>query len=179
MKRFVLALSVTVAVVSGLTVTSAFATGKGTVSLFTGGGGTATWVSTHGNNHSAVLLSLQSAGDYAGITLKHISATAPSVAPTFVTDNYAAGSPRLVMEFAGGGMLFGYPSQFSSQWEVAGTCVAAGSYTDYTSALAAVQADATCGGNVIAAYVVADGSGGTPEADTISSLVYDGATYIG
>lgn len=184
MRRLTLALTITAAaVVAGLAATSASATAYGNLSFFSGGGGSAAWAGTQ-NKHSAVQLNVPGAGDYAGIELNRFSATAPADAPTFTTDRYAAGSPRLVIEFAGGANLFGYPSQFDSQWEVAGcTSVAPNNYTNYESALAALgagtQADGIpCGGDVTAVFVVADGSGG-PETDSITTLVYDGTAYIG
>jgi hypothetical protein len=186
MRRLTLALVIAIAaVLSGLAATSAFATAYGNIGFFSGGGGSAAWVTVHGNAHSAVELSAPNSGAYAGIELKHVSATAPADAPSFTTDAYAAGSPRWVIDFAGGAHLFGYPSQFDSQWEVAGcNSVAANNYTDYATALAdlqdGTQADgsSTCGGSVTAVDVVADGSGG-PETDDITSLVYDGTAYIG
>lgn len=185
MRRLTLALSITAAaVVAGLAATSAFASAYGNLSFFTGGGGSAAWAGTP-NKHSAVQL-IAPSGGYAGIQLNHVSTAAPADAPTFTTNNYAAGSPRLVMEFAGGGNLLGYPSQFGSQWEVTScNSVAPNNYTDYSSALAALQtgtqADgSSCDGNVTSVFVVADdSSGATSETDTITSLVYGGTTYIG
>jgi hypothetical protein len=186
MRRLTLALGIIVAAaVSGLAATSASATAYGNLSFFSGGGGSAAWSGTP-NKHSAVQLVAPSGGE-AGIQLNRISTTAPADAPTFTTDNYAAGSPRLIMFFAGGAHLFGYPSQFGSQWEVAGCdSVAAGTYTDYATALGKLQggtqSDGTtsCGGDVIGVDLVADdSSGATSETDSITSLVYDGTAYIG
>lgn len=185
MRRFTLPLCIAVAALaSGLAASSAFASAYGNLSFFAGGGGSAGWTGAP-NKHSAVQLSAPSAGDFAGIALNRFSPAAPADAPSFTTSNYAAGSPRLVIEFAGGADLFGYPSQFNSQWEVANCAgVAPNDYTDYATALADRQAgkqtdNSSCAGNVTGVFVVADGSGGNPETDTITSLVYGGTSYIG
>lgn len=185
MRRLTLPLCIAVAgLASGLAASSAFASAYGNLSFFTGGGGSAAWAGAP-NKHSAVQLSAPSAGDFAGIALNRFSPTAPADAPSFTTSNYAAGSPRLVIEFAGGADLFGYPSQFNAQWEVAHCAnVAPNNYTNYATALADLQAgtqtDAgSCGGDVTGVFVVADRSGGNPETDSITSLVYGGTSYIG
>lgn len=186
MRRLTLALCITAAaVVAGLAATSAFASAYGNLSFFSANGGSAAWAGAP-NKHAAVQLYATASGGYGGIQLNHISTTAPASAPTFTTDLYAAGSPRMVIEFAGGANLLGYPSQFNSQWEVAGcSSVAPNNYTDYSTALDALQSGAqadgsACGGNVTAVFVVADDSSGAPsETDSITSLVYDGTAYIG
>jgi hypothetical protein len=183
MRRLTLALGITAVVAGGLAAASAFATAYGNLDFFAGGGGTAGWTGTGPSAHSTVRLVVP-AGGYAGISLKHVGATAPSDAPTFTTDAYAAGSPRLVIEFSGGARLFGYPSQFDSLWEVSSCAsVPANGYTTYAVALAALQGgsqgdSSACGGDVTAVYVVADAGGG-PETDDITAFTYDGTAYIG
>ena len=157
----------------GFAVAPAHANAIGHVDFFSGGNGSARW----SHAHATIDLSVPAGGDYAGFSLSHFSSTAPSEAPTLATDNYAAGSPRLVMEFSDGGVLFGYPSPFA-QWEVR-NCPGYGGplYTSYEAALAGLGD--SCGGDVAAVYVVADASGGAPENDSITSFVYDGTSYVG
>jgi len=179
MKRLVM-LGVIVALgaatAAGFAVAPAHANAIGHIDLFSGDGGTAAWSHAHATIELTAV-----AGGYAGFSLSHFSGTAPSAAPTFATDNYAAGSPRLVMEFSDGGSLFGYPSQFGSQsqWEVRSCPSYAGAlYVSYTVALAGLGN--SCGGDVTAVFVVADDSSGvTEEVDSITSFVYDGTSYIG
>lgn len=147
---------------------TAYAEPASNVSFFNGGGGSAGWLP----RHNGIQLSVPVAGAYAGITLHHFDAQLPADAPTFATTAYAAGSPRWVIEFADGSALFGYPLQFGNQWEVRGCPGYTGPmYTTYADAAA------SCTGDVTAVYIVADGSGGFPETDTITGIQYGGGNY--
>lgn len=171
MRRFLLLTAVAAAVgVMAAMTSTASATAYGNIVFFTGGDGTANWVVEHADAHSAIQLTAPdqtSYSDYAGFEIRNVGTTAPTVAPTFTTSSYAAGSPRWVIEFAGGAYLWGYPSPFS-QWQVAGCNSVGFAYTDYATALAALQ-----GGTQ------SDGSSGTAEYDTITNVTYDGKTYVG
>jgi uncharacterized repeat protein (TIGR01451 family) len=124
---------------------------------------------------------------YAEITINSPPTAAPSTAPTFTTNNYNAGSPHWVIQFADGDSLVGYPSNADlggANWSVvpasSGAC---SSLTDspehdtYTHALAFIQ-NAGCGGNVTGAAIVADGSQAAGTSDTITDIVYDGETLV-
>ena len=159
---------VAVSHVGRLAAGTAYAEPASNVSFFNGGGGSANWLP----QHSGIRLNLPTAGAYAGITLHHFGTELPALEPTFVTSAYAAGSPRWVIQFADGSLMFGYPAQFGNQWEVRGCPDYSGPmYTTYA------VARASCSGEVTAVYIVADGSGGTPENDTITDILYGGEDY--
>lgn len=69
-------------------------------------GGTASYA------NGAVTLTMPSSPSTAGagVELSNVPAKLPADAPTFSTDNYAAGSPRWYIQFTSGDYLFGYPS---------------------------------------------------------------------
>ena len=159
---------VAVSHVGRLAAGTAYAEPASNVSFFNGGGGSANWLP----QHSGIRLNLPTAGAYAGITLHHFGTELPALEPTFVTSAYAAGSPRWVIEFANGSLLFGYPAPFS-QWEVRGCAGYSGPmYTTWA------DASASCGSSeVTAVYIVADGSGGIPETETITRIQYDNEDY--
>jgi hypothetical protein len=103
--------------------------------------------------------------------------------PSFTTDNYAAGSPRWVIELGNGDHLFGYPAQLGgtantsftgNQWEAdthSGTALTSPLYTTYAAAVAAAGG---FGETVTSAYVVEDGDQAAGTVDTISHLAYGG-----
>ena len=136
-----------------------------------GTGAHASW-----NGSDSVKLTVGSPTDttFAQVALAHPPAVAPLTAPTFTTDNYAAGSPRWVLEFSSGCDLFGYPSQLSTtaNWQVNGATGCghtADQYTTYALALAAAGSTQVTG-----AYIVADGDQTPGTTDTITAIQYGG-----
>jgi len=151
-------------------------------------------LSASGTGASAVL---NSAGDpvltvgspssttFAEMQVDDVSATAPSSAPSFATNNYSTGSPVWEIQFADGDSLYGYPSQAGlgdANWTVipasSGTCASltqTPEYDTYMSALAFIQENG-CAGNVIAAAIVANGDQAAGTSDTITGVSYDGLT---
>lgn len=93
-----------------------------------------------------------------------------TVAPTLATDNYAAGSPRWVLQLGNGKTLFGYPAQFGSttdNWEVNGVS----GYFTYDQA---VQKAGGYGQVVANAFIVADGDQAAGTTDVVSHVSYGG-----
>jgi hypothetical protein len=140
------------------------------VTLSGGSGGSATWAGLHS---IALAVGSDTSHTYAQVTINGVSGTdAPGTAPELTTDNYAAGSPRLVIDFANGYWLVGYPSQanVTGGWEADGP----GGYykygVDYATALGDVGASHT---TVSRAYVVADGDQAAGTTDTVT-LTYNG-----
>jgi hypothetical protein len=140
------------------------------VTLSGGYGGTATWAGLHS---IALTVGPSTSQTYAQVTINGVSGTdAPATAPALATDNYAAGSPRLVIDFANGYWITGYPSQagVTGGWEADGP----GGYykygVDYATALGDVGASHT---TVSRAYVVADGDQAAGTTDTVT-LTYNG-----
>ncbi|HEY4464820.1 MAG TPA: ricin-type beta-trefoil lectin domain protein [Streptosporangiaceae bacterium] len=122
-------------------------------------------------------------GTIATIVIKNAPPAAPTAAPSFTTDNYSSGSPEWLMEFAGGGWLYGYPSNAglgSSNWKTAahGKCTtttlhpAYGTYADMLAALV----NAGCAGDVTEAGIFADGTQYPVLSDTITNIQYNGQT---
>lgn len=107
----------------------------------------------------------------------------PDTAPSFTTDNYAAGSPRFVFILGNGDIIDGYPAQLGTaantsftgdQWTAetaTGVLLTSPEYTTYADAVAAAGG---YGETAAQAYVVADGDQPDGTADTISRLQYDG-----
>ncbi|MHB1941395.1 MAG: hypothetical protein ACYCS9_11335 [Candidatus Dormibacteria bacterium] len=141
------------------------------VSFYAHGGATAKWVAPH----SAIQLTVPNSSSYAIIVFHHFSPTASMTAPSFTTDTYGSGSPRWYIQFAGGGYLFGFPSQYP-YWNVEGCSDVSGGYPfSYTTALTALQnSTSNCGGNVTGVYIVADSSQPTPAVDTLTNIQYGG-----
>jgi hypothetical protein len=135
--------------------------------------GTGAHASWNGNDSVKLTVGSPSGSTFAEVKLASPPALAPATAPTFITNNYAAGSPRWVLEFSSGCDLFGYPSQLSTtaNWQVNGTgCgTTAAQYTTYALALAAANST-----HVTAAYIVADGDQTPGTTDTITAIQYAG-----
>lgn len=136
-------------------------------SFSTGGNATAGWLP----HHSGFTATLPDEGSYAVITLHHISSTAPAVAPTLVTDNYAAGSPRWYIQFSDGDYLFGYPNGL---WDTEGPNVGYHYGVDWATGVGYMGDESVTG-----AYVVMDASQPVPATDNITSLTYDGFSVGG
>jgi hypothetical protein len=140
-----------------------------------GTGAHASW-----NGNDSVKLTVGSpSGTYAQVALANPPATAPATAPSFSTDNYAAGSPRWVIEFSSGCDLFGYPTGNSTfpagdlnNWQVNGATGCGTTLAQYTTyALAVAAAGST---RVTGAFIVADGDQAPGTTDTITAIQYDG-----
>jgi hypothetical protein len=122
---------------------------------------------------------------FARMAVNSPSTTAPTAAPGFTTNNYASGSPRWYIQFAGGDSLYGYPAQADlgkGNWAVvtpsSGSCSTqkpTSTFGSYASMLAFIQ-NAGCGGNVSGAGIIADGGQAAGTSDTITSVSYDGET---
>ncbi len=128
-----------------------------------------------------------SGSTYAEITINSPPSAAPSTAPTFTTNNYSAGSPHWLIQFADGDSIAGYPSNSllgGSNWSVlpaaSGTCSTlthTPEFDTYTDILAFIQ-DNGCAGNVTGAAIVANGDQVAGTSDTITDIVYDGETLV-
>jgi Ricin-type beta-trefoil lectin domain len=116
---------------------------------------------------------------FAQVKLANPPALAPATAPSFTTDNYAAGSPRWVIEFSSGCDLFGYPTGNTTfpagalnTWSVNGATGCGHTATPYTTyALALAAAGST---QVTGAFIVADGDQTPGTTDTITDILYGG-----
>jgi hypothetical protein len=134
-----------------------------------GTGASATW---NGTDSVKLTVGSPTSSTFAQVALAHAPATAPAIAPSFTTNNYAAGSPRWVIEFANGdyidsnqtgvvGAADGWEYNTGSGWTGYGDT--------YAQALAAVGAT-----TVKSAYIVADGDQAAGTTDTITNIQYNG-----
>lgn len=147
-----------------------------------GTGASAVWNSA---GNPVLTVGTPSGSTFAEMQIDNVPSAAPTTAPSFATTNYAAGSPRWVIQFAGGDSLFGYPAQAdlgSSNWSVipasTGVChTLTPPHQDdtYTNQLSFIQGNG-CGGNVTAAFIVADGDQAAGTSDTITGVSYNGET---
>lgn len=114
---------------------------------------------------------------YAQAVINGVAGTAvptPSDTTGFTTDNYAAGSPRLVIELASGHSLWGYPAASGLNGTAMAWAVDNGStYTDYATAYNTAGAAAT---TVRDAFLVADADQAAGTHDTITGLAFGGST---
>ena len=142
-----------------------------------GTGSAAVW-----DGPNAVKLTVGStSGTYAELAVNNPPAMAPTTAPSFTTDNYAAGSPRWVIEFSSGCDVFGYPAQLGgstntsftgNQWSVNGTSGCGTTTSLYVTYAAAVAAAGST--HVTGAFIVADGDQSPGTTDTITDISYGG-----
>ncbi len=103
-------------------------------------------------------------------------AAAPGIEPSFTTDNYAAGSPRWVIELSNGKSLWGYPPNAHLNGTGFGWTVDNGNtYTSYAAAVSAAGAGAT----VTSAFIVADGDQAAGTHDTLTNVQYGGQILSG
>jgi hypothetical protein len=99
------------------------------------------------------------------------TALSASNAPSFVTDNYAAGSPRWVIELNNGNSLWGYPPNSGLNGTDFAWAVNNGNtYTSYAAAYATADASST---TIKDAFIVADGDQPST-TDTISDATFNG-----
>ncbi len=114
-------------------------------------------------------------GGYAVASLHHTPSTLPNEAPTMTATNFGSGTPRLAICNASSECIWGYPTgpggslTFDSNTQ----------FVPYGSSWATAVADANAVGfEVSSVFVVADASQATPYESIVSSLQYNGATYI-
>lgn len=133
--------------------------------------GTGASAVVNAGNSFSLTVGAPSASTYAqaGLALP-TNSTLSVVAPRLATNNYAAGSPRWVLQLGNGKTLFGYPAQFGSttaNWEVVGVS----GYTTYAQAVKEVGGY----GQVVAnAFIVADGDQAAGTTDVVSHVSYGG-----
>jgi hypothetical protein len=139
------------------------------ISLFAQDGGVAYWY-----GQDAVLDLPQGVADSAsaGVELTTVSPTLPAEEPTFVTDSYSTGSPRLDIKLSDGTYIFGYPEQGGNTWNLPGS----GAPKTWADVEAYVTSNTL---TVSQVFIVLDTSGGTSVVAHISSLQYGGADLIG
>jgi hypothetical protein len=149
------------------------------VTLSADGNGTAVF-----NGSGDPVRTLGSTGTYAPMAVSLPSSSlAPATPPSFTTDNYAAGSPRWVIELANGSFIDGYPAQLGgtandsftgNQWAVGNS----GTYESYADALAGAN-DPLGNVQVTNAFVVEDADQTAGTADTLTGVQYNGLTLPG
>ena len=149
------------------------------VTLSADGNGTAVF-----NGSGDPVLTRGSTGTYAEMVVSLPSSpVAPATPPSFTTDNYAAGSPRWVIELANKQFIVGYPAQLGgtandsftgNQWAVGNS----GTYESYADALAGAN-DPQGDVPVTSAFVVEDADQPAGTADTLTGVHYDGLTLPG
>jgi hypothetical protein len=121
-------------------------------------------------------LGTDSGSTFAEVDLTGVAGTAVPAppGPSFVTNNYSAGSPRWVIELANGHSLWGYPPNAGLNGSDFAWAVDNGNtYTSYASAYAAADGSST---TVTDAFIVADGDQTAGTSDDLSSVQYDGQT---
>lgn len=139
------------------------------VSFWTQDGGTAAW------SGSSVALGIpQNAPSSAAalIQFDNQPAALPTTEPTFVTDNYNAGSPRWYILFSNGQYVFGYPSNAglgADSWQVGNS----GSYVSWA------QVVSEFGSAHVAGVSIVMDTDQTNTTDTISNVQYNGVTLVG
>lgn len=138
-----------------------------------GTGASAVWNSA-GN---PVLTVGSTSGTSAQVKITNAPSAAPASAPTFTASGFASSSPHWSIQFADGGLLYGYPSQAGTadkQWQVmpgTGACASLSHAADtYTGSLATIN-NAGCGGNVTGVSIAANGGAGAGSY-TISGILY-------
>lgn len=108
---------------------------------------------------------------YAQETLLVKGAAVPQSGPSFSTDHYASGSPRMVIELNNGHSLWGYPGASGlNGTDMAWAVDNGNTYTDYKTAYTKALAYET---TVKTAYVVMDADQ-TDVSDTITSVTWNG-----
>ena len=131
-------------------------------------GASAGWSSGKGSPIDLTLGS--SSGTYALVEFHHLPATRVSdlSEPTFVTDNYSAGSPRYYITLHNGDTLWGYPSNSGLNGSDFAWAINNGNtYLPWST----VQADEGSA-HVTGAWVIADGDQPAGTTDAISCLSF-------
>jgi hypothetical protein len=97
----------------------------------------------------------------------------PTTEPKFTTDNYASGSPRIVIDLGNSHSLWGYPANSAlNGTDMAWAVDNGNTYTDYTTAYNKALAYET---TVTDAYLVEDADQNHGTVDTITDFTYGGA----
>ena len=153
--------------------TSEAATNLSATLSASGAGASAVWNSA-GN---PVLTVGSTSGTSAQLKITNAPSAVPVSAPTFTASGFVSGSPHWAIQFADGGLLFGYP-QSGANWQVmpgTGVCATLSHAPDtYTNSLTTIN-NAGCGGNVTGVSIVANG-GAAAGSYTISSILYNSQT---
>jgi hypothetical protein len=96
----------------------------------------------------------------------------PTTEPKFTTDNYATGSPRIVIDLGNSHSLWGYPAKSALNGTGMAWAVDNGNtYSDYPTAYNKALANET---TVTDAYVVEDADQNHGTVDTITDFTYGG-----
>lgn len=143
-----------------------------------GPGSAAGW----GTGDTSIVLTVPSsasdAGAYAVAILNNVGTSLPAAAPSFVTNFYDSGTPRWYIQLGTSGTnpyLFGYPSQYGNQWEVAGcTGTGNGTYSTYGLAVAAIAGCSNYVSNVTSVNIVADTSATNAYTANLTDVQYNG-----
>lgn len=107
---------------------------------------------------------------YAQEVLQVKGGIVPTTEPKFTTNNYASGSPRIVIDLGNGHSLWGYPAASGLNGGDMAWAVDNGStYTSYTTAYNTALAHET---TVTDAFVVEDADQAYGTADTITDFTY-------
>jgi hypothetical protein len=110
---------------------------------------------------------------YAQEVLQVKGGAVPTTGPTFTTDHYASGSPRIVIDLGNNHSLWGYPAISGlNGTDMAWAVDNGNTYTDYTTAYNKALAYQT---TVKDAYVVEDADQTPGTTDTITDFTYGGA----
>lgn len=110
---------------------------------------------------------------YGQMVLQVMGGVVPSSEPKFTTDNYASGSPRIVIDLGNGHSLVGYPAISKlNGTDMAWAVDNGNAYTDYKTAYNSALAYET---TVKDAYVVEDADQMPRTVDTITDFTYGGA----
>jgi hypothetical protein len=136
-------------------------------------GASAGWSAGKG---SAIELTLGSSGaSFAEVTLHHVGgAVSDLTGPTFMTDNYAAGSPRYFITLSDGHSLWGYPGASGLNGNDMAWAIDNGNtYMSWTD----VQASAEGGATVTGAYVIADADQAAGTVDEITGLSFGDTSF--
>jgi hypothetical protein len=110
---------------------------------------------------------------YAQEVLQVKGGAVPTTGPTFTTDHYASGSPRIVIDLGNNHSLWGYPAISGlNGTDMAWAVDNGNTYTDYTTAYNKALAYQT---TVKDAYVIVDADQTPGTTDTITDFTYGGA----
>jgi hypothetical protein len=136
-------------------------------------GASAGW--SHGKTSAIELTLGSSGGSYAEVTLHHVGgAVGDLTEPTFMTDNYTAGSPRYLITLSDGHSLWGYPGASGLNGSDMAWAVDNGNtYMSWDQ----VQASLEGGATVTGAYVVADADQAAGTVDTITGLSFGDISF--
>jgi hypothetical protein len=180
MRRFMVGIFAALTAVGFGAGPSVLAAPAANVSFFAGADASAHWAP----RQSAIVLSeTTTAGAYAGAMLMHVGDAAPGDAPSFAqkdsVDQAGGGSPRLVLDFADGGTIYGYRLNMSEDSQTSPLQWDSTSPFAYNAGYEGAKA-LHAGSTVVAVYLVTDsGWEGAAYTNTITDISYGGNTYAG